>query len=179
MNDLNVMVWLLPVLFMIHDFEEIIMAEIWSRRYRREINVRWPNRQPFGLNHIYHYPTAAFSIAVAIEFVLISLISLFSVLLQSYFVWYGVFMGLILHMILVHLPLCVLFKRYVPGVVTSIILLLPGVWILYQAAQILNYGAGNIAIAGVLGIALLMVILPILHKLMGTWSKWMFDYARV
>ena len=52
MNSMNFIVWMLPVLFMFHDFEEIFMAEAWHNRYQKEIETCWPKNQPFGLNYI-------------------------------------------------------------------------------------------------------------------------------
>jgi hypothetical protein len=38
MNTMNFIVWMLPIIFMIHDFEEILMAEVWGKRYKEKIN---------------------------------------------------------------------------------------------------------------------------------------------
>jgi hypothetical protein len=116
MNKMSFIVWMLPVIFMIHDFEEIIMVEEWGKRYRKEINIAWPKRQPFGLNYIQNCQTPIFSIGVEVEFLLFSLISLFSVFFQSYFLWYGAFLGVMLHMFFIHVLICLRFKNYVPGV---------------------------------------------------------------
>ncbi len=37
MYNIKTIIWLLPILFMIHDFEEIIMAEAWSKRFKKEL----------------------------------------------------------------------------------------------------------------------------------------------
>lgn len=125
MDTMNFIVWLFPVIFIIHDFEEIIMAEVWGKRYRKEINAVWPKRQPFGLNDIRFYQTPAFSIGVEVEFLLFSLISLLSVIFRSYFFWYSAFLGITLHFAFVHVLICIPFKHYVPGVITSVIFVLP------------------------------------------------------
>ncbi|AOT71914.1 HXXEE domain-containing protein [Geosporobacter ferrireducens] len=177
MNTMSFIVWMLPVIFMIHDFEEIIMAEVWGKRYRQEINTVWPKKQPFGLNYIHNCQTPTFSIGVGVEFLLFSLISLFSVIFQSYFLWYGAFLGLILHMVFIHMVMCVWFKNYVPGVITSVIFLLPSIWFLYAAEKILYYGAGTILLACLLGSVLIITIIPMLHKFMGSWSKWLYKYS--
>ena len=177
MNTMNFIVWMLPIIFMIHDFEEIIMAEVWGKRYREEINTAWPKRQPFGLDYIHNCQTPTFSIGVEVEFLLFSLISLFSIIFQSYFLWYGAFLGVILHMVFIHMLMCARFKNYVPGVITSAIFLLPSIWFLHTTEKILHYGVGTILLACLLGTVLIIIMIPALHKLMGSWSIWLYKYS--
>ncbi|WP_442871698.1 HXXEE domain-containing protein [Anaerocolumna sp. MB42-C2] len=84
------------------------------------------------------------SIAVGVEFLGFSLISLFSGIFQGYFLWYGAYIGLILHYVLIHIFLSIRFKGYVPGILTSVIFLFPGIWILYKAEQILHFWKNTI-----------------------------------
>lgn len=62
-------------------------------------------------------------------------------------------------------------------VITSAILLLPGIWVLALAQNILQYGWGEILIAALIGFLLLAIIIPSLHKLMGVLSGWLDRYA--
>ncbi len=177
MNTMNFIVWMFPVIFMIHDFEEIIMAEVWGNRYREEINKVWPKRQPFGLNYIKVCQTPTFSIGVEVEFLLISLISFLSVTFHSYFLWFSAFLGITIHFIFVHILVCIYFKHYVPGVITSIIFLLPSIWFIYKAKTILHYDLEMILLFSLLGIVLMIIIIPVLHKAMGYWSKLLYKYS--
>ncbi|MFD3158013.1 HXXEE domain-containing protein [Haloimpatiens sp. FM7330] len=179
MNTMSFIVWMLPIIFMLHDFEEIIMAKVWGNRYRKAINTTFPKRQPFGLNYVHNCHTPTFSIGVEIVFLLHSLISLFSVIFQNYFLWYGDFLGFALHLVFIHMLICIRFKHYVPGVITSIIFLLPSVWFLYTAEKILHYGVSTILLACLLGIILTIILMPALHKLMGPLSKWLYKYSQV
>jgi hypothetical protein len=169
---------MLPIIFMIHDFEEILMAEVWGKRYKEKINQTWPKREPFGLNEIHYWHTPTLSIGVELEFLLFSLISWFSVVSQNYIVWFGAFAGLLIHMVFIHMFICVQFKNYVPGVITSVILLLPGMWFLYSAEKILHYEVGIILFACLLGAGLIIVMILSLHTLMGSLSKWLYQYSR-
>lgn len=38
MNNINTIVWLLPIIFMIHDFEEIIFIKVWRKRYQHYLD---------------------------------------------------------------------------------------------------------------------------------------------
>lgn len=177
MFTMDFIVWLLPVTFILHDFEEIVMAEVWNARNSEKINTVFRKRKPFGLAYLGHYKTPALTVAVAIEFLLFSLISLLSVVFHGWFVWYGALMGLVLHYVLIHVPLCMKFKGYVPGVVTAVIMLFPCIWSLVQAGELLRYGAVNILLACLLGAVLMLIVIPVLHKLMGPLSGWLYRYA--
>ncbi|WP_124065060.1 HXXEE domain-containing protein [Clostridium sp. E02] len=177
MNTMNFIVWLFPVIFMIHDFEEIIMTEVWGKRFKKEIDTVWPKRQPFGLDYIHVYQTPTFTIGVVIEFLLFSFISFFSVYFQSYFLWYSAFFGITIHLVLAHMLLCVKFKHYVPGIITSIVFILPSIWILYLAKTILQYNMGTILLTAAAGILIMIIIIPVLHKAMESWSKSLKKYS--
>ncbi|WP_369811898.1 MULTISPECIES: hypothetical protein [unclassified Clostridium] len=75
--------------------------------------------------------------------------------------------------------ICIRFKHYVPGVITSIILPLPSVWSLYTAEKILHYGMNTIMLASLLGIILTLILIPALHKIMGSWSKYLYKYSEI
>ncbi|MHC1681550.1 MAG: HXXEE domain-containing protein [Clostridiaceae bacterium] len=177
MNTMNFIVWTFPVIFMLHDFEEIIMAEVWGKRYKKRINSIWTKHQPFGLNYVKLCQTPTFSIGVEILFFLFSLISLFSVIFQNYFLWYSAFLGVTLHLVFVHVFICIRFKNYVPGIITSIIFLPPSVWLLITAEKILQYNLLTILLAGLLGIILTTALIPVLHKLMGSLSEMLYRYS--
>lgn len=176
MNTMNSIIWLFPIIFILHDFEEIIMAEVWGMRYKSSIDVTWPKHKPFALDYVQCCKTPTFSIGVEIIFLFFLLISLFSLIFQNYFLWYGAFLGTTLHFVFIHIVLCIRFKNYVPGVITSIIFLLPSAWLLYTAANILHYDMITILLACVLGIALTALISP-MHKLMGPLSRLLYKYS--
>lgn len=177
MNTMSFIVWMFPIIFMLHDFEEIMMAEVWGKHYRKAINTACPKRQPFGLNYVHNYQTPTFSVVVEILFLFFSLISFFSVIFQNYFLWYSAFLGVTLHLFFVHMLICIKFKHYVPGVITSILFLLPSVWFLYTAEKLLHYSTVTNLLACLFGIVLTISLIPVLHKLMGPLSKWLSKYS--
>nr|WP_263496377.1 HXXEE domain-containing protein [Clostridium estertheticum] len=98
---------------------------------------------------------------------------------HMYFLWYGAFLGVTLHLLFIHMLICIRFKHYVPGVVTSIIFILPSIWFLYDANKILHYGISTILLASLLGIILTLILMPALHKIMGSWSKCLYKYSEI
>lgn len=171
-------VWLLLLIYMLHDFEEIFMGEVWAKRYSSEIDAAWPNRKPFGLNYVHHCQTPTFAFTVYVLFMITTVVSLLSVIFQNYFVWYGIFFGIAAHFILVHVPMCIKIKHYVPGIFSSIILIVPSVWCLYNAAVLLHYDVMMILIVLILGLALSIFVLLFFHKKMGNWSEMLYRYSQ-
>ncbi|MEK3814059.1 HXXEE domain-containing protein [Bacillus sp. FSL K6-1284] len=37
MENMQFMAWMLPILFILHDFEEMVMVEAWGKRYRSKL----------------------------------------------------------------------------------------------------------------------------------------------
>ncbi|WP_411742122.1 HXXEE domain-containing protein [Raineyella sp. W15-4] len=179
MLSLGFILWLQPTLFMIHDFEEIIMSGPWSRKYRTEIDRAWPRHKPFGLGSIRHDAVPTLATGVAIEFVFFTLICVVSAVLGWYSLWLAMFLGITLHFVLIHVPLCIRFGHYVPGVVTSVLLLVPSVWAIVTAVGLLHYGYLEIGWAVVAGIATVAVMLPLLHRAMAPISELIHGYAPV
>jgi hypothetical protein len=177
MNSMSFIVWMFPIIFMFHDFEEILMAEVWGNRYREAINATWPKSQPFGLKTAHNYHTPSFSIAVEVLFLLFSLISFFSVFFQNYYVWFAVFAGVTIHFVITHMWMCVRFKHYVPGVITSTIFLGPSVWLLFTAEKILHYDLIAVMLVCLIGIAILAILKPVLHNLMSPMSRALSKYS--
>jgi hypothetical protein len=118
MNNINAIVWLLPIIFMIHDFEEIIFIKAWRKRYARVLAKFTMKKIPY---EDFRSPDE-FSIGVEVLFVILSVISLFSVLFNSYYVWYGFLFTVIAHFVVLHIKLCINFKHYVPGIGTFLFL---------------------------------------------------------
>lgn len=76
MTKLELTMAFLPIVFMIHEYEEIIMFKHWLNRNRDELKRRFPKFDQFlARRGSFDYSTATFAIGTAHEFILISLIS--------------------------------------------------------------------------------------------------------
>ena len=106
MKTLFIIIWLFPILFMIHDFEEIVMVYAWQQKNKQYIQSRKDKYIPFK----FKASTSAFSIAVAEEFVIISIVTIISCLLNNYVIWFGLFIAFIIHFFL-HIFMCISFKK--------------------------------------------------------------------
>ena len=123
MMKLELIMLLLPVVFMLHEYEEIIMFRHWLDRNRDELKRRFPRFEQF-LAHRGHfdYSTATFAIVTAHEFILISLISFCAVWIDASQWWFAAFAGYSVHLV-VHLAQWAIYRKYVPVIITTILTL--------------------------------------------------------
>ena len=103
---------LLPIVFMVHEYEEIIMFKNWLANNRDELKRRFPKFERF-LAHRGHfdYSTATFAVGAAHEFILVSLIF-----------FCATFAGHSAHLI-VHLAQWAIYRKYIPVIITTILTL--------------------------------------------------------
>jgi hypothetical protein len=173
MNAMSALAWLFPVIFMVHDFEEIVLVGAWRKRNERRLSEALGKRGPYTA----FVSTASFSFAVEIEFVLFAGIALISCLTGNYLVWFAFFAGFTLHL-LVHIGMTARFGGYVPGLATAIPFLPLSVWIFFRAASLTGYGAITLAAATLVGLAAMPALIFGLHKCMAAFGRRINLYAR-
>jgi len=127
---IETLMWLLPIAFMIHDFEEIIMMKPWAAKNSVEIQRRFPSLASRVLPHLERLSTSSFALAVAEEFILLSTVTYFAVEYELYAVWAGVLLAFFIHL-LVHIMQFFLYWKYIPVIITSVIISLYCVFALY------------------------------------------------
>jgi hypothetical protein len=120
MIDFKTIVWLLPIVFMIHDFEEIICFKPWIIKNKTGLSQRFPTISKRFLPRYENLSVTAFSVAVFEEFVLLSVITVLSVLFGNYFLWLSIFMGFFIHLI-IHFIQWLILRKYIPAIYTTII----------------------------------------------------------
>ncbi|TCO70425.1 HXXEE domain-containing protein [Marinisporobacter balticus] len=160
MNSMNVIVWLFPIIFMTHDFEEIIFISAWREKYKHYLDTCTMKKKPFAD----FKSTDSFSIGVAILFLIFSFAALFSIIFNSYYIWYGLFFATTAHFITAHFNLTLKFKHYVPGIITAILFLPLSIYILYTATLILGFSVTEIILSCVAGSLFGFVIYVFLHS---------------
>jgi hypothetical protein len=103
---------------MIHDFEEIIFFKGWLTKNKRSLSERFPRLSKRLLSRFENLSVQAFSLAVAEEFILLSMVTILSVVFEHYLLWLGVFMGFFIHLI-AHVVQWIVFRRYIPAIYTT------------------------------------------------------------
>ncbi|GCE45863.1 uncharacterized protein with HXXEE motif [Thermosporothrix hazakensis] len=118
--SIRVLVWAFPLVFFLHDFEEILTMERFVKRHEK--------RLPGPLSRIAMITTPQMIGAVALEFILITLAAyLATSKRQSWGLFHGALALFFLH-VFTHIAQVVAFRGYSPGVVTAILLVLPYSW---------------------------------------------------
>jgi len=166
MNNHLVIVTLLPIVFMMHEFEEIIFFKWWSRKNEQLLRNKYP-RISARFDSI---STAGFSVAVAEEFILLCAITFGCVFLNGYYLWLAVFMGFSLHL-LIHIAQWLVFRRYIPAIVTSFLALLYSVYVLRVIIYQNIFDISEIIIWSVAGIVLVGGNLLLAHKIAFAFEK--------
>lgn len=169
MNDIKVMVWLFPILFMFHDFEEIIFMQSWISKNRDYLTHRFPALSKKLFSHFDQITTSAFALGVAEEFIIISFITVVSYVTNWYILWTGLFITFALHLV-IHCIQALVIRKYVPAVVTSIICLPFCIYIISNGVKL--FPMNDVILYSVLSFALMAVNLILIHKAMEVFGKW-------
>jgi hypothetical protein len=115
---------LFPVVFMIHDFEEILTVEKWTKQYKEKVFALLSKKLHRFFWSSFHINTLEFAKDVFWIFLAITAAALIAVLFQ----WYGfflIFLAIFFFHVFTHFGQSVLFKGYALGVWTSLFLVLP------------------------------------------------------
>ncbi len=170
MEKYSIIIWLLPIVFMIHDFEEIIFFKPWISKNREYLTKKFPKISKRFLPQMENLSTSAFALAVAEEFVLLSLITVGSVLFDNYFLWLAAFMGFFVHL-LVHLGQWIILKRYIPAILTTFFALIYCIYTLYKIIENNIFQPSEIVLWTIIGLGLVGVNLLFAHKLAEMFNK--------
>lgn len=169
--DLNFLVALLPIAFMLHDFEEIIFFKPWLKKNEDILLSRFPVLSRHILPHFKKISTSGFALAVAEQFVLLSLITYTSIWIESYYVWFAVFMAFSIHLI-IHVFQWMVFRKYIPTIITSILILPYCIYTFMEFIKAKILSINEIFIWTIIGITMMLVNLAIAHRLALKFSVW-------
>lgn len=157
MDNIKSIVWLLPIIFMLHDFEEIILVGSWKKKYSKELEESTMGKRPYTHFH----DTASFSTTIGIIFLIYTIGTLVCVVIDNYYFWFGMMAGFILHFS-IHYKDTFKFKHFVPGVVTSIVFLPICFWAFWRAIVLTGYSNTSIILASIIcSIITIIVFRPI------------------
>ncbi len=109
------LIWLFPLIFMVHDFEEIIFQEWWFNKERSALLKKYPK----VAREYEMISTAGFALAVSEEFIVLLVIALTSIVFQWYYLWLGTLVTFLIHLI-IHIVQWAIYKKYIPAIITVI-----------------------------------------------------------
>ena len=108
-----------PVVFMIHDFEELCFLESWIRKNADDVRTKLTGNMWIRLEG---YSTSALGIAILLMFLFVSLTSILSVALHLYTLFAAAMIVFAVHN-LFHVIQPVILRRYIPAMGTAILTL--------------------------------------------------------
>jgi len=174
----NMIVWLFPILFMFHDFEEIIFIKPWTAKNAERLRNKYPALSEGLLRQFVSVSTSAFSLGVAEEFILISTVTIAAYLTGWYYLWLGGFIAFTLHLI-AHCVQALMLKGYVPAFFTSILTLPLCCYCVVLFLQRYQPAMGQTIIFSVVGIVIMVVNLLVVHKAMTKFDRWLNQYQKL
>lgn len=163
-------IWSLPVMFMLHDFEEIIITDAWQKKYASILQ----NSKVKPFNHWNSTDSAA--IAILIEFLILSVVSLFSTIFDNYLVWFAFYVVVIIHYA-IHYYLSIRFKHYIPGVVTGILFMPISIYILACSGVTQMYSTTNILLACSITLIFFLGLFRWLTASISSFHRWLQTYC--
>ncbi len=167
--SVETLIWLFPITFLIHDFEEIIFVEAWFKKYYERILPRVPNEIKKTFQELASTTAARFSIPVFLQFIVYVFASFIAVEQQIYGLLLGVNVILFLH-VFMHVGQSLYVKVYALGVGSAILVTLP--YSIYLFYRLINEGLINVydivinAPYGILTIVLVLGGHKLAHKIL-------------
>lgn len=150
---------LLPVIFIIHDMEEIVGFG-WFFGKNPWVYKKYPRITKTYQN----FKTDIFAVGVYEEFVPFFGVSLVAYYFPNYFLfsfWYGLMLALTGHF-LIHIGFSVYIRKFIPSVITSIIFLPICILILIKTAEFLTFDFVTIFFI-VIAIIVMILIFRFVH----------------
>lgn len=163
-------VWMLPILFILHDFEEMIFMPLWKTRHHQKLETF---KKPFFGSVT---QGSAFAVGVLEEFIILMFISGFCQITHNSLLYFSFVIAYTAHFI-IHYIMCLQFRGYVPGVVT-VTLELPMVLMIIS-----HYWSSDVPLLSVFVYLLLAMIiaftnLKIMHLIMPKIQTHLEKYAK-
>lgn len=157
---IETLIWMLPLIFIVHDFEEIILIKKWKIK-NQDLFLA-----PTGFKPYAHFKSQEkFSMAVLEELILFIGVGFYTVLSQNYLVWIGTFFALTFHYI-PHIIFCFRVKRFVPGAFTALIAFPISIWILLEVIQQTHYSTFELIVSCLICLFVFLLNLKMIQNMM-------------
>ncbi|APH04936.1 HXXEE domain-containing protein [Bacillus weihaiensis] len=120
-------IWLFVVIFMLHDFEEIIAVENWAKRTESRItdNSKWISKKIWQFWNVNSYSFAKRDVYIFLTMSIITFIKIQNVESLIISILYLSFLLFVLIHNVFHVLQTLILKTYTPGLYTAIFLVTP------------------------------------------------------
>lgn len=160
------LIWMLPILFIVHDMEEIMGFGLWRQKNQKMLEEKYPK-----IGNVYReYSTEGMAAAVMEEMILCLLVCCIARGTGFYGIWLGTFIAYTLHL-LVHMGQSIIVRQYIPALATSILCLPLSVWFLIISIQNLDYSVGEIFLWSLAGTVMVAGNLKFAHVILHAFTR--------
>ena len=162
--------WLLPLIFIIHDGEELLTMPGWIANHRQELD-QLAGMSDIAAEMIRSLPTNTSQLAIAIGFILLLfvVITLGASLSSKRGFWlyaYASLLGVLFLHVFTHIGQAILIGGYTPGVIGAVVAIIPGALYIYKRlfeAQLLTLKSA--AVTSLVGFALFVPGAMLAHQI--------------
>lgn len=162
-------VWLFPIIFIVHDMEEIIGFGIWLKKNKALLDEKYPS-----ISKTYKdFSTEGFSLAVLEELILciiFCLLALFTGNKYIWCMWLGGFIACALHFV-IHIGQAIVMRQYIPATITSILFLPVSIWVIIKFIAELSLQTTELIVFSIIGIAIVALNLKFAQSLIGKFTR--------
>jgi hypothetical protein len=125
--DVTNAIWLFVIIFMLHDFEEIISVEHWANNTKSKLNERntWINQRIWSFWNVNSYSFAKRDVVIFMVMSIITVITIFNLHQTWSIPLYTSFLVFILFHNVLHIIQTIMLRTYTPGLYTAILLVTP------------------------------------------------------
>ncbi len=150
--NLDLVIWTFPVAFLVHDVEEIFTMERFARENRERV--------PKFLRNIVTINTTQFTIGVGVLFVITLLAAFLATRSPRQMDIFTIALSAFLLHVIGHIAFPILFRRYTPGLITAVIIVLPySLYTFYRLYSANLVGDDNLNVSILVGALLLVPLL--------------------
>lgn len=160
-----ILIYLLPIMFMLHEFEEMVMLPAWIEKNEKELSRRFPELR----SKLSFLQSPAFGIAVCEEFVIISACTMATIITGNMLFWYICLLAFSLHFV-AHIIQFFIIRKYIPAIVSTV-LCLPYCVMAISAGQE-QYSNVENALLGVLSLVICIANLCLMQIVTPRIYKW-------
>ncbi len=162
---------LLPVVFMLHEFEEIIMLKPWLAKNGAALERRFPAVAARVLPVYGSLSTSAFTVAVLEEFLILTVLTYAAIAFGLHDLWAGLLVAFLFHL-LVHVGQTILWRGYCPFIITSLLVLPYCLYALFALARSGAISPGPTAVWSVAATVLVYLNLWLALRLARRFEAW-------
>lgn len=161
--DTVLLFFLLPVFFLLHELEEILMVCPWVKKNSTAMRRRFPKAERI-IRKMEQMTTRKFVVIATEEFLIVSVCTFVSLQTENLTAWYCCLAAFGIHLI-VHIVQFVVWRGYIPAIVSTALCLPYCIWAIHDTC--LFFSPHQLFFYALLGILLGGLNLTGMHKLVG------------